>query len=132
MTRTVSVGSVTDEERRVYETVLGAQQKALEFIDWHKSCFECDKVARDFINAAGYEGAFGHSLGHGVGLYIHESPRLSAGAPIKDLLENGHVVTCEPGIYLERKFGVRIEDMVLIHDNAAENITKSPKELIIL
>ena len=132
MTRTVSVGSVTDEERRVYETVLGAQQKALEFIDWHKSCFECDKVARDFINAAGYEGAFGHSLGHGVGLYIHESPRLSAGAPIKDLLENGHVVTCEPGIYLEGKFGVRIEDMVLIHDNAAENITKSPKELIIL
>lgn len=132
MTRTVATGAVDGEMRRLYDTVRRAQELALEYIDWHKSCFEADRIARDYINQNGYEGAFGHSLGHGVGLYIHENPRLSPACKPQDILENGDVVTCEPGIYLAGKYGVRIEDMVLIHDGGAEAITRSPKELIIL
>ena len=131
MTRTVAIGEVTNEMRRVYDTVLAAQTAVLERIAWHADCGEMDKIARDIIDGAGYEGAFGHSLGHGVGLYIHESPRLSQRS-FGELLENGHVVTVEPGIYLEGKFGVRIEDMVIIHGNKAENITHSRKDLIVL
>ena len=132
MTRTVATGAVDGEMRRLYDTVRRAQELALEYIDWHKSCFEADRIARDYINQNGYEGAFGHSLGHGVGLYIHENPRLSPACKPQDILEDGDVVTCEPGIYLAGKYGVRIEDMVLIHDGGAEAITRSPKELIIL
>ena len=131
MTRTVAVGYINDEMRRVYDTVLRAQTAVLDVIDWHSNCAEMDKIARDIINSAGYEGKFGHSLGHGVGLFIHEKPGLNSGAA-STLLENGHVVTVEPGIYLEGKFGVRIEDMVIIHGNRAEDITYSPKELIVL
>lgn len=131
MTRTVAIGAVDDDMKRVYETVLKAQTAVLDVIDWHSDCGEMDKVARDIIDGAGYKGAFGHSLGHGVGLFIHESPRMSTGA-FGSLLENGHVVTVEPGIYLEGKYGVRIEDMVVIHGNKAEDITHSPKNLIVL
>lgn len=131
MTRTVAIGEVTNEMRRVYDTVLAAQTAVLEQIAWHADCGEMDKIARDIIDGAGYAGAFGHSLGHGVGLYIHESPRLSQRS-FGEILENGHVVTVEPGIYLEGKFGVRIEDMVIIHGNKAENITHSRKDLIVL
>ncbi len=131
MTRTVAIGTVDDEMKRVYETVLAAQNAVLDVINWHSGCAEMDKIARDLIDNAGYRGAFGHGLGHGVGLFIHESPRLSASAG-DTILENGHVVTVEPGIYLEGRFGVRIEDMVIIHDNRAEDITHAPKNLIIL
>ncbi|MBQ3064750.1 MAG: aminopeptidase P family protein [Clostridia bacterium] len=131
MTRTVAIGAVTDEMKRVYDTVLAAQTAVLEAIDWHSDCAAMDKIARDIIDNAGYRGAFGHGLGHGVGLFIHERPSLnfrSGGI----LLEDGHVVTVEPGIYLEGKFGVRIEDMVVIRNHRAEDITNSPKNLIIL
>lgn len=131
MTRTVCVGKPTEEMKHVYATVLAAQRAVLETIDWHKDCGEMDAIAREIIDRAGYEGAFGHSLGHGVGLYIHEEPRLHKGY-CGTLLENGHVVTVEPGIYLAGKFGVRIEDMVVIHGNRAEDITHSPKNLIVL
>ncbi len=131
MTRTIVIGSADEEMKRVYDTVLRAQCAVLDAIDWHSNCAEMDKIARDIIDNAGYKGKFGHSLGHGVGLYIHEKPGLNSGNT-GTVLENGHVVTVEPGIYLEGQYGVRIEDMVIIHGNRAENITKSRKDLIIL
>ncbi len=131
MTRTVVIGQADDEMKRVYDTVLRAQCAVLDVIDWHSNCAEMDKIARDIIDNAGYQGKFGHSLGHGVGLFIHEKPGLNSGNT-STLLENGHVVTVEPGIYIEGKYGVRIEDMVIIRGGHAENITKSRKDLIIL
>ena len=90
---------------------------------------DMDKVARDIIDNAGYKGAFGHSLGHGVGLKIHELPNLSW-AVGERTLRAGEIVTVEPGIYLEGEFGVRIEDMVYISENGAVNLTNAPKNLI--
>lgn len=129
MTRTVVIGKADAEMRRLYETVLAAQAAVLEVISVGKPNFEMDKIARDIIDGAGYKGAFGHSLGHGVGLEIHEDPGLSP----RDnglMLVPGNVVTVEPGIYLAGKYGCRIEDMVIITDDGAEDITASPKELI--
>ncbi len=130
MTRTVAVGFVTDEQRKVYETVLTAQRIAFDSIKTGEICKNVDKSARDYINNSGYEGCFGHGLGHSVGIEIHENPSFNTRCETK--LESGMVLTVEPGIYLENKFGVRIEDMVVIGDNSFENITKSPKDLIIL
>ena len=88
------------------------------------------KLARDIIDEAGYGDAFGHSLGHGVGLEIHEFPNASPATQTK--LEAGNVVTVEPGIYLSGEFGVRIEDFVVIRENGCENLTKAPKQLLVL
>ena len=132
MTRTVAVGSVTDEQRRVYETVLRAQETALGTLRAGLSCRAGDAAARDVIREAGYGDCFGHSTGHGVGVEIHEEPRLSPAAPEGELLQPGSVVTVEPGIYLSGKFGVRIEDMAAITETGCENLTKSPKTLTIL
>lgn len=129
MTRTVCIGKADDEMKKVYNTVLNAQLAALEVIAPGVCCADCDKAARDLINAAGYEGCFGHSLGHGVGMFIHEAPSLSSGATQK-VLKAGHVVTVEPGIYLEGRYGVRIEDMVVIYEDKVMNITRCPKNLI--
>ena len=115
MTRTVVIGRADDEMKKVYDTVLAAQRAALDAV-------------RDLINAAGYEGCFGHGLGHGVGIYIHENPRVSPAGKTK--LAKGHIFTVEPGIYLKGKYGVRIEDMVQMTENGPVDITKSPKELI--
>ena len=94
-------------------------------------CRALDKVARDIIDGAGYKGCFGHSLGHGVGIDIHESPRLSPSAPEDAMLTPGHVVTVEPGIYIEGKYGCRIEDMIAVErDGSIRNFTKSTKELL--
>ena len=130
MTRTVVVGSVTPEMKKVYDTVLAAQSAALEAIECGKTGVEIDKIARDIIDNAGYKGCFGHGLGHGVGLEIHEGPRVSKAGEKK--LAPGHVVTVEPGIYLEGKFGARIEDMVALREDGAVNLTRAPKELIII
>ena len=131
MTRTVCIGKADSEMKKVYDTVLSAQHYALENICEGMLCRDADALARDVIKNAGYGEAFGHSLGHGVGLYIHEAPSLSQFASGDSRLERGHVVTVEPGIYLERKFGVRIEDMIAIdHDGSVLNFTKSPKHLI--
>lgn len=129
MTRTVCIGKADNEMRWVYSVVLEAQLAALDSIKCGASCVEIDKKARDIIKAAGYGDNFGHGLGHGVGLLIHEAPRLSPGA--KDtVLSEGHVVTVEPGIYLEGRFGVRIEDMVYVTRHGKDNLTLSPKDLI--
>lgn len=129
MTRTVSIGAADGEMKRLYATVLRAQLAALESIRKGADCAACDKAARNVIDEAGYRGCFGHSLGHGVGLYIHESPRLSQAAAGKRLLV-GHVVTVEPGIYLFGKYGCRIEDMVAVTEDGYRNFTHSPKELV--
>ena len=128
MTRTVVVGKADAEMKRLYNTVLSAQEAALDALTAGFSCSEADRIARDIIKSAGYEGCFGHSLGHGVGRYIHEEPRLSSKAD--GTLEVGNVVTVEPGIYIEGKYGCRIEDMVAITEKGVHNFTKSKKELI--
>ena len=131
MTRTVVLGSADGEIKRLYNTVLTAQKAALEAAAEGVSCRDLDTVARNIIDGAGYKGCFGHSLGHGVGMFIHEEPRLSQKAKPEILLTKGHVVTFEPGIYIEGKYGCRIEDMACIRpDGSFYNFTKSPKELI--
>ncbi len=130
MTRTVALGSVTEEMRRVYETVLEAQLAGERAARAGVIGRDMDKAARDVIVNAGYGEYFGHGLGHSVGLLIHEGPNASP-REIRPLPE-GAVVTCEPGIYLPGRFGVRIEDMLYITPDGTENLTLAPKELIIL
>ena len=130
MTRTVAVGQVSEEQQKIYGIVLCAQEKALSMLKAGVPCNEADAAARDIISQAGYGDYFGHSTGHGVGVEIHELPNLS---PKSDnVLEAGNVVTVEPGIYLPDKFGVRIEDMAVITEDGFENLTQSPKELIVI
>ncbi len=131
MTRTVAIGNVSDEMKTVYDTVLTANKMAIEAIKAGVNCASIDKIARDYIYAAGYEGLFGHGLGHAVGLDIHEEPRFSSLA-INDFAEENHVMTVEPGIYLPGKFGVRIEDLLIVKDDGYVNLTKSDKSLICL
>lgn len=130
MTRTVAVGGISDKQREVYDTVLEAQNKAFELIKTGKKCVEIDKAARDYIYSCGYEGCFGHGLGHSVGIEIHENP--SFNTRCETVLKSGMVLTVEPGIYIQNEFGVRIEDMVVINDSGFSNLTASSKELIIL
>lgn len=130
MTRTICIGNPTDKMRTIYNTVLEAQLKALDLISAERTGAEIDAAARDFINNNGYEGKFGHALGHSLGLEIHESPNFSAGET--GLIPQGAVISVEPGIYLDGEFGVRIEDIVNITENGCKNLTKSTKELIIL
>lgn len=133
MTRTVVIGGADEEMKHLYDTVLRAQRAALEVICEGAECREIDAVARNIINSAGYEGCFGHSLGHGVGMFVHEEPRLAPSAPAGKLLERGNVVTVEPGIYLSGKYGCRIEDMVAIaEDGKVINFTRSDKEMIVI
>ena len=130
MTRTIVIGKADDEIKKLYNTVLRAQTEALAYLREGADCGEADKVARDIIDAIPeYKGAFGHSLGHSVGLFIHESPRLySRGFGRK--LRAGEILTVEPGIYLFGKYGCRIEDMVAITNDGIHNFTHSSKELI--
>lgn len=130
MTRTVAVGKVSDEQRKVYATVLEAQRRALEAVRAGVPCAEVDRVARDYIDGAGYRGCFGHNLGHSVGIEVHEDPRL--GPASKAVLKAGGCVTIEPGIYLAGRFGVRIEDMVIVTEDGCDDLTHSDKSLIIL
>lgn len=128
MTRTIVIGKADEEIKKVYNTVLSAQLAALDYLKVGADCGEADKIARDIINKD-YNGTFGHSLGHSVGLFIHESPRLySRGFGRK--LKVGEILTVEPGIYLFGKYGCRIEDMVAITEQGIHNFTHSTKELI--
>jgi Xaa-Pro aminopeptidase len=132
ITRTVFLGSCTKKQKEVYEIVLEAQITALNFISSGISCYEADSSARQIIKKKGYSKNFGHGLGHGVGLMIHERPRLSPLADKSDILQTGMTVTVEPGIYLEDEFGIRIEDTVLVTNNGVDVFTKPEKEIIIL
>ena len=130
MTRTVAVGQVTGEMQKVYDTVLRAQLESEKVIRAGVVCKDVDKVARDIIYGAGYEGCFGHGLGHSVGVEIHENP--SFNPRCETVLRPGTVMTVEPGIYLENQFGVRIEDMVYVTEEGSLNLTASEKKLIVL
>ncbi len=129
MTRTVCVGRADIEMKRLYGTVLRAQAAVLEIIGEGQSNFKMDATARKIIEDAGYTGCFGHGLGHGVGLEIHESPNMSPRSGDAKL-RAGEVVTVEPGIYVAGKYGCRIEDMVHITEGGAVNLTCFKKELI--
>ena len=126
-TRTVAVGEIDDEAREVYELVRSAQGMALEAIRAGVDARDADSVARDPIAAAGHGEHFGHGLGHGVGLEVHEAPRVSQRSD--QTLEVGDVVTVEPGIYLPGRFGVRIEDLVAVTEDGCRNLSSFPKEL---
>lgn len=130
MTRTIAVKSVTKEQKEVYDIVLKAQEKALSFLRADVKAKDIDKVARDIIDETKYKGKFGHALGHAVGLDIHERPTLSIKSD--QILKESMVVTVEPGIYIENKFGIRIEDMVLVKKDGYENFTKVPNELLVI
>ena len=127
MTRTVGFGRVSGKLRDIYETVRTAQQLGLDALAVGASCRQIDRVVREYIDAR-YPGAFGHSLGHGVGLFIHEQPRLSAAST--DVLVPGNVVTVEPGIYVPGLGGCRIEDTVIITSDGCVNTIAAPKALI--
>ena len=130
MTRTVAVGQPTEKQKEIYAVVLEAQLAGLAALKDGVSGFDADKAARDVIAQAGYGSCFGHGTGHGVGVEIHEAPRLSPRS--KATLHTGNVVTVEPGIYLPGEFGVRIEDMAVITDEGSVNLTHCDKSLIIL
>ncbi len=130
ITRTLAVGQPADKLRDIYELVLTAQEKVIAEIKAGMKCFDADKIAREFIAEAGYKDNFGHGLGHGVGLEIHEAPRLSYTS--EAYLKAGMVVTDEPGIYVSGLGGVRIEDDLLITESGCEVLNSAPKELIIL
>ncbi len=131
MTRTVGFGHLSQEQIDVYNIVLEAQTTAEDQIRAGMSGYEADKIARDIIAKYGYGDYFTHSLGHSVGVDIHERITL-APSSTNDIIKNGMVVTVEPGIYIPNKFGVRIEDTVLIKDNIANKLAKIDKKLIIL
>ena len=130
MTRTIYFGNVSQKFIEIYNIVLNAQTIAIEHVKSGISCSDLDGVARDYIAHSGYGDFFKHSLGHGVGLRIHENPRMSAIS--KDVLKENMIITIEPGIYLPNKYGIRIEDNILVQKNGYKNLTKSPKELTVL
>lgn len=127
MTRTVAFGKVSDELKEIYQRVLDSQLMALDALRPGAVCGDIDKIARDYLDAR-YPGAFGHSLGHGVGLFIHEQPRLARGS--ETVLVPGHVVTIEPGVYIPGLGGCRIEDMAIITADGYINPITAPKQLI--
>ena len=130
MTRTVAVGTISSQLQEIYEIVLTAQKEALNAVEAGKTGYEIDKVARDIISEAGYGEYFGHGLGHGVGLDIHEEPRVSPNG--KTVLKQNMGITIEAGIYLPGVGGVRIEDLVVVETTGATRLSLSSKELIVL
>ena len=129
-TRTFATGEPGDDAREVYDLVLATQLAALAAIRVGASGKEVDAVAREMIAEAGHGDHFGHGLGHGVGLEVHESPRLATTS--EDELRERNAVTVEPGIYLPGRFGVRIEDLVVVTDDGYRNLSGTSKELQIL
>ena len=130
MTRTIAVGTPTDEMKKVYQIVLEANLRAMEGIRAGVKCSDIDALARGYIAEQGYGDYFGHGLGHSVGLYIHEEPRFSPKCDV--ITRENMVITDEPGIYLPGKFGVRIEDLVVVKKDGYERLSNSPKELVII
>ncbi|MEP0545801.1 MAG: Xaa-Pro peptidase family protein [Rhodothermales bacterium] len=130
MTRTVAIGEPDAAMQRAYAVVLDAQRQAVASVRAGASCRAVDAVARDVIANAGLGDYFSHGLGHGVGLQVHEWPRLSHNSD--DVLPTNAVVTVEPGVYLPERFGIRIEDMVVARADGPEVLTQTPKDLLIL
>lgn len=128
MSRTIFVGEISDEQRRIYDLVLEAQLNAIKNIKVGMSAKEADMLGRKCILDAGLD--YAHSLGHGIGKVVHEEPILS---PKRDtILEENMVFTIEPGIYLENEFGIRIEDVVLLTKDGIETLSKARKKIIVI
>jgi Xaa-Pro aminopeptidase len=127
-TRTLATGELDGEMREAYDVVRAAQQAGLDAIKAGESGLDVDAAARDVIEGSQFAGTFGHGLGHGLGLDVHESPRLSTES--SDTLVAGNVVTVEPGVYLEGRFGIRIEDDVIVTEDGLENPVRFTKELV--
>jgi Xaa-Pro aminopeptidase len=123
------VGKPTQKQKKIYNIVLRAQMAAIDSVKMGIKLKDVDKAARDIISEAGYRDNFGHGLGHGIGLEVHESPGVSYRS--KEKVENGMVFTVEPGIYIPKWGGVRIEDDIAIYDNKVKILTKSPKTKLI-
>ena len=130
MTRTVALGYATDEMVAVYETVLRAQQAAIAMTKAGVPGRDVDMTARQIIEDAGFGPYFGHGYGHGLGIEVHEAPNCNLGN--ENPLPVGAVCSAEPGIYIPGKFGVRIEDVVILQEDGCRDITESPKNLIVL
>jgi Xaa-Pro aminopeptidase len=130
MTRTLHLGRPTTEARRVYEAVREAQQAALDAVRPGTTVGEVDKAARKLLYKLNLDRFFTHSTGHGVGLEIHEAPRIAAGQ--EETLRPGMVITIEPGVYVPGKCGVRIEDTVVVTDSGYEILTPCPKDLVVV
>ena len=130
MTRTVVIGQPDARQKEIYDIVLKAQCSAVSGLYEGISCSEADKIARDIISQAGYGECFSHSLGHSVGTEVHERPVFSPKS--EDFLENGNVMSVEPGIYIDGWGGVRIEDLIAVSDGQIINLSKSTKELIVI
>lgn len=130
MTRTVAIGSASDEMRNVYGVVLEAQLAGIAAAKPDVKASEVDGAARKIIANAGFGEYFGHSFGHGIGLDVHEAPSVAPNS--EQLLPEGAVISAEPGVYLPGKFGVRIEDMLYLSGGGAQNLTKSKKALLII
>jgi Xaa-Pro aminopeptidase len=128
MTRTVWVGKISRSERDLYEAVREAQQAGIEAVRAGATCGEVDHAARSVLRKARLDRYFTHSTGHGVGLEIHEEPRIARGR--REVLEPGMVITIEPGVYIAGRGGVRIEDMVVVREGGCEILTPAPKALI--
>jgi Xaa-Pro aminopeptidase len=128
MTRTVYLGKPRPKERETYNAVLEAQEAAVAAVSSGVSCGDVDESARSILRREGLAEAFSHSTGHGVGLEIHESPRIGAGQTTR--LMSGMVVTIEPGVYFAGQFGIRIEDMVAVTATGGQVLTPAPKALI--
>ena len=127
-TRTLATGELDGEMREAYDVVLAAQQAGLDAIRAGVTGVDADAAARDVIEGSAFAGAFGHGLGHGLGLDVHEAPRLSTES--SDTLAAGNIVTVEPGVYLPGRFGIRIEDDVIVTEDGIENPVRFTKELV--
>jgi Xaa-Pro aminopeptidase len=130
MTRTLHMGRPTAEARRVYAAVRDAQQAGLEAVKPGKTVGEVDSSARKLLYNKGLEKLFTHSTGHGLGLEVHEAPRVATGQ--QEVLRPGMVITVEPGVYLPGKWGVRIEDTVVVTETGCDILTKCSKELLVV
>jgi Xaa-Pro aminopeptidase/Xaa-Pro dipeptidase len=129
-TCTFVVGRASERQREVYRLVLEAHDRAIRAIRAGVSCGEIDRIARSCLAEAGLGGAFAHGAGHGVGLDVHEAPRLAAGR--EEILRAGMVVTVEPGVYLPGVWGIRIEDTVLVTEEGCEILTPTSKDLTMI
>ena len=130
MTRTVATKGYSEKQKEIYDIVLEAQLKSIDCIKSNVSCKKIDSIARDHITSAGYGKYFDHGLGHSLGLEIHENPRFSKVS--KDILQSNHVMTVEPGIYIENIGGVRIEDDIVVEDNGCQILNKTPKDFTVI
>lgn len=129
-TRTIFIGAIDKALRSVYNVVRNAQEAALSGIRAGMACRDADALARNVVIEAGYGGCFGHGLGHGVGLDVHEAPRVSPAAD--GVLEEGMVITVEPGVYIEGTGGVRIEDLCVVREDRLEILTRATRDIIII